>query len=117
MVFDAHDKAFAFFGGACARGIYDNMKTAVDTIFVGKNRAYNRRFQQMCGHYLVDPVACTPASGWERAFVRHWSEDNGEWTGREPGGRCPSAVLHAATAVQKLRRAQRVACGPLRRLG
>src|SRR5690606_31918700 len=26
MVFDAHDKAFAFFGGACARGIYDNMK-------------------------------------------------------------------------------------------
>ena len=28
MVFDAHDKAFASFGGACARGIYDNMKTA-----------------------------------------------------------------------------------------
>lgn len=40
MVFDAHDKAFAFFGGACARGIYDNMKTAVDTIFVGHDRAY-----------------------------------------------------------------------------
>lgn len=55
MVFDAHDKAFAFFGGACARGIYDNMKTAVDTILVGKDRVYNRRFQQMCGHYLVDP--------------------------------------------------------------
>ena len=36
MVFDAHDKAFAFFGGTCARGIYDNMKTAVDTIFVGR---------------------------------------------------------------------------------
>ncbi len=38
MVFDAHDKAFAFFGGACARGIYDNMKTAVDAILVGKER-------------------------------------------------------------------------------
>jgi hypothetical protein len=25
MVFDAHDKAFAFFGGACARGIYDSV--------------------------------------------------------------------------------------------
>jgi len=36
MVFDAHDKAFAFFGGACARGIYDNMKTAVDAIFVAR---------------------------------------------------------------------------------
>lgn len=71
MVFDAHDKAFAFFGGACARGIYDNMKTAVDAIFVGKDRGYNRRFLQMCGHYLVDPVACTPASGWEKGQVEN----------------------------------------------
>jgi hypothetical protein len=38
----------------------------VDTIFIGRDRAYNRRFQQMCGHYLVEPVACTPASGWEK---------------------------------------------------
>jgi hypothetical protein len=53
--------AFAFFKGACTRGIYDNMKTAVDTIFVGKDRQYNRRFLQMCSHHLVDPVACTPA--------------------------------------------------------
>ena len=66
MVFDAHDRAFAFFKGACSRGIYDNMKTAVDTILVGKERTYNRRFLQMCGHYLIDPVACTPASGWEK---------------------------------------------------
>src|SRR6202522_3964666 len=28
MVFDAHERAFAFFKGACGRGIYDNMKTA-----------------------------------------------------------------------------------------
>ena len=71
MVFDAHDRAFAFFKGACTRGIYDNMKTAVDTIFVGKERAYNRRFLQMCRHYLVDPVACTPASGWEKGQVEN----------------------------------------------
>jgi transposase len=69
MLFDAHDRAFAFFKGTCTRRIYDNMKTAVDAIFVGKNRAYNRRFLQMCGHYLVDPVACTPASGWEKGQV------------------------------------------------
>jgi transposase len=36
MVFDAHERAFAFFKGACGRGVYDNMKTAVETIFVGK---------------------------------------------------------------------------------
>ncbi|MDP9121337.1 MAG: IS21 family transposase [Acidobacteriota bacterium] len=71
MVFDAHDRAFAFFKGACSRGIYDNMKTAVETIFVGKDRAYNRRFLQMCGHYLVEPVACTPASGWEKGQVEN----------------------------------------------
>jgi transposase len=71
MVFDAHDRAFAFFKGACTRGIYDNMKTAVDTILVGRERAYNRRFLQMCGHYLVEPVACTPASGWEKGQVEN----------------------------------------------
>ena len=71
MVFDAHDRAFAFFKGACTRGIYDNMKTAVDGVFVGRERAYNRRFLQMCGHYLVEPVACTPASGWEKGQVEN----------------------------------------------
>jgi transposase len=71
MVFDAHDRAFTFFKGACTRGIYDNMKTAVDTIFAGKERVYNRRFLQMCSHYLVDPVACTPASGWEKGQVEN----------------------------------------------
>ena len=71
MVFDAHDRAFAFFRGACQRGIYDNMKTAVDTVFVGKDRQYNRRFLQMCSHHLVEPVACTPAAGWEKGQVEN----------------------------------------------
>src|SRR5438874_1932983 len=71
MVFDAHDRAFAQFKGTCGRGIYDNMKTAVETIFIGKDRRYNRRFMQMCSHYLVDPVACTPASGWEKGQVEN----------------------------------------------
>src|SRR5947199_2179248 len=71
MVFDAHNRAFAFFKGTCTRGIYDNMKTAVDAVFIGKDRQYNRRFLRMCGHYLVDPVACTPASGWEKGQVEN----------------------------------------------
>src|SRR4051812_20684842 len=58
MVFDAHDRAFAFYGGTCRGGIYDNMKTAVETIFVGRARAYNRRFLQLCSHHLVQPAAC-----------------------------------------------------------
>ena len=71
LVFDAHDKAFEFYGGACQRGIYDNMKTAVEAIFVGKARKYNRRFLQMCSHHLVEPVACSPAAGWEKGQVEN----------------------------------------------
>jgi hypothetical protein len=47
------------------------MKTAVETIFAGRERVYNRRFLQMCSHYLVDPTACTPASGWEKGQVEN----------------------------------------------
>ncbi|WP_446721533.1 IS21 family transposase [Methylobacterium sp. DCY52] len=71
MVFDAHDRAFAFYGGTCRRGIYDNMKTAVETVFVGKARTYNQRFLQLCSHHLVEPVACTPAAGWEKGQVEN----------------------------------------------
>ena len=71
MVFDAHDHAFAFYGGACRRGIYDNMRTAVEMVFVGRARAYNRRFLQLCSHHLVEPVACTPGAGWEKGQVEN----------------------------------------------
>ena len=71
MVFDAHNRAFAFLKGACTRGIYDNMKTAVETVFIGKERQFNRRFLRLCGHYLVEPTACTPAAGWEKGQVEN----------------------------------------------
>ena len=66
---DAHERSFRFFSGVCRRGIYDNMKTAVTTVFVGKKRDYNRRFQEMCSHHLIEPVACTPGAGWEKGQV------------------------------------------------
>jgi transposase len=71
MVFDAHIRAFEFFKGTCTRGIYDNLKTAVEAVFIGKDRRFNRRFLQMCGHYLIEPVACTPAAGWEKGQVEN----------------------------------------------
>jgi transposase len=71
MVFDAHARAFAFFGGVPTRGIYDNMKTAVDAVFVGKDRVFNRRFLLMADHYMFEPTACTPASGWEKGQVEN----------------------------------------------
>ncbi len=71
MVFDAHARAFAFFGGVPTRGIYDNMKTAVTTVFTGKERLFNRRFLIMTDHYRVEPVACSPAAGWEKGQVEN----------------------------------------------
>ena len=65
MVFDAHRRAFEFFGGVTRRGIYDHMKTAVCRILRGKERDFNRRFEELASHYLFEPVACTPAAGWE----------------------------------------------------
>ena len=47
------------------------MKTAVDAVFVGKARQFNRRFAQLCSHYLVEPVACTPGAGWEKGQVEN----------------------------------------------
>jgi len=69
MVFDAHSRAFEYYGGVPHKMIYDNPKTIVDTLFTGKNRKFNRRFLSLMNHYLVEPIACTPAAGWEKGQV------------------------------------------------
>lgn len=71
MVFDAHIQAFDHFEGVCRRGIYDNLKTVVNKILTGKERNFNNRFSQLSSHYLFEPVACTPASGWEKGQVEN----------------------------------------------
>jgi transposase len=71
MVFDAHWRAFRLWGGSCRRGIYDNLKAAVELIFVGKARQFNRKFLQMASHYLIEPVACTPGAGWEKGQIEN----------------------------------------------
>ena len=71
MVLDAHVRAFEYFGGLCRRGIYDNLKTVVTKVLIGKDRVFNRRFQNLASHYLFEPVACTPAAGWEKGQVEN----------------------------------------------
>ncbi|WP_051299839.1 IS21 family transposase [Methylobacter luteus] len=79
MVLDAHRQAFAYFGGVPKRMIYDNLKAVVDAIFVGKERRFNRRFLALANHYLFEPVACTPASGWEKGQVENQVGNIREW--------------------------------------
>ena len=65
MLFDAHNHAFRVLGGVSRRGIYDNMRTAVDKVGRSKERSVNLRFQAMTSHYLFEAEFCNPASGWE----------------------------------------------------
>jgi transposase len=69
MLFDAHHHAFVAWGGIPRRGIYDNMKTAVDKVRRGKLRDVNARFGAMVSHYLFDAEFCNPASGWEKGQI------------------------------------------------
>jgi len=79
MVLDAHNRAFAFFAGVPARVIYDNLNTVVVTVYQGKERIFNRRFLTLANHYLFEPVACTPASGWEKGQVENQVGNVREW--------------------------------------
>ena len=80
------------FGGVPRRGIYDNMKTAVDKVGQGKSRTVNARFEAMTGHHLFEPEFCkNRAAGWgeghrreERAGSPSWHLDGGC---RAPAGR------------------------------
>lgn len=69
MLFDAHRHAFELLGGVPRRGIYDNMRTAVDRIGRGKRREINSRFAAMASHYLFEAEFCNPAAGWEKGRV------------------------------------------------
>ena len=75
MLFDALTQAFRVLGGVPQRGIFDNMKTAVDRIGLGKARQVNARFAAMASHYLFDPEFCNPASGWEKGQVEKNVQD------------------------------------------
>ncbi len=48
---------------------YGNLKTVVDTILIGKAHQFNRRSLTLANHYLFEPVASTPESGWEKVQV------------------------------------------------
>lgn len=75
MLFDAHNHAFRVLGGVPRRGIYDNMRTAVDKVGRGKDRTVNARFLTMVSHYLYEAEFCNPAAGWEKGQVEKNVQD------------------------------------------
>jgi transposase len=76
MLYDAHTRAFTALGGIPKRGIYDNMKTAVDKVIKKSNgRVINSRFYAMTAHYLFEPDFCNVASGWEKGIIEKNVQD------------------------------------------
>jgi len=61
-------------GGVPRRGIYDNMRTAVDKVGRGKERQVNARFSAMVSHFLFEAEFCNPASGWEKGQIEKTSK-------------------------------------------
>ena len=95
MLFDAHWHGFRVFGGVPERGIYDNMRTAVDRIGRGKERQINMRFLAMANHYVFEPEFCNPASGWEKGQVEKNVQDSRHQVLQEMPGFPDLAMMNA----------------------
>ena len=75
MVLDAFIRALIFYGGVPRRVIIDNPKTMVTFVSRSKERKFHPRFLALMNHYVIEPVACTPASGWEKGQVERQVQD------------------------------------------
>lgn len=86
MLFDAHSHCLAALGGIPERGIYDNMKTAVDQVGRGKQRKVNARFRAMPVTSSLKPTFVTRRPAGRRARSRRTCAMPGIGSGRlNPG--------------------------------
>lgn len=68
-LFDAHIRAFAFFGGVFRTLVYDNFTTAVQKILKGKKRIEQDNFLKFRAYYTFNSRFCTPGEGHEKGGV------------------------------------------------
>jgi len=66
---EAHEYAFAYFGGVFARLRYDNLSSAVKRILRGSRREETSRFVAFRSHWRFGATFCTPAQGHEKGGV------------------------------------------------
>ncbi len=67
--FDAHLRAFAFFGGVFPVLIYDNLTSAVRKILRGRHREEQESFQKFRSYYSFEARFCNPGQGHEKGGV------------------------------------------------
>ncbi len=66
---EAHELAFAYFGGVFRRIRYDNLKSAVKKILRGYDREQTVRFIAFRSHWGFEAVFCNPARGNEKGWI------------------------------------------------
>ena len=69
MFFDAHMRAFSFYGGIFPTLVFDNLTVAVRQILRGKGRVEQERFTAFRSYYTFDARFCNPAKGQEKGGV------------------------------------------------
>jgi transposase len=89
MLFDALTQAFRVLGGVPRRGIFDNMRTAVDRIGLGKARQVNARFAAIASYYLFEPDSVTRPQGGRRDKSRRTCRMHGV----DCGSQCPAFLI------------------------
>ena len=67
--FEAHEQAFAYFGGVFAVLRYDNLASAVTKVFRGHTRDEHTRFIAFRSHWKFDAEFCGPAQPQDKGGV------------------------------------------------
>ena len=66
---EAHELAFAYFGGVFRRLRYDNLAAAVKRVLRGSRREETARFVAFRSHWRFEAEFCTPGEGHEKGGV------------------------------------------------
>lgn len=66
---EAHEFAFAYFGGVFQRLRYDNLGSAVQRVLRGSRREETARFVAFRSHWRFEATFCTPGEGHEKGGV------------------------------------------------
>jgi len=75
---EAHELAFAYFGGVFRVLRYDNLKSAVKKILRGHQREETTRFIAFRAHWGFESEFCTPGEGHEKGGVEGEGGSSGE---------------------------------------
>lgn len=66
---DGFVRAFEYFGGVPAIGLFDNLKSAVKKILTGRNRQEQETFIALQAHYVFEAEFCNARRGNEKGIV------------------------------------------------